>query len=81
MKAFSDEEKTALTEAKHCASRYLPSLLSFTSKDGESMRKRAFNIRSEVDKYLKSNGVSEMTERIAENYGILTSATEMVGEL
>lgn len=42
------------------------------------MRKRAFFLRNRVLGFLKTESVCEMADRIAENYGILIAATEMV---
>jgi hypothetical protein len=78
VKAFTNEEKESLSEAKCCASRYLPKLLHITDKQSEEMRKRAFTLRSKILVFLKSESVFEMADRIAENYGILVTAAEMV---
>jgi hypothetical protein len=80
-KSFTSEEKDSLNEAKRCASRFLPDLLNISDEQAREMRSRAFALRNKVLEFFKLEQITEMADRMAENYGMAIVAAEMVQKL
>lgn len=76
IKNFSSSEKNDVQRGKECASRYLPNILNISDTEFEDLKIRAYSLREKIADAMPD--VTDSNQRIAENYGMLIAATELV---